>query len=89
MATVKVEKIDPKVVTEKEREERRQSYLNEARSRAPVPMVGVNSDSPAPAPAPVLAASSPAMSSDAMVDAGIRVSKWYLDYIASQRPKGG
>ncbi|KAK2191434.1 hypothetical protein NP493_53g13011 [Ridgeia piscesae] len=79
VATVKVEKIDPKVVTEKEREERRLSYLNEARTRAPVPM----------APAPVLAASSPAMSSDAMVDAGIRVSKWYLDYIASQRPKGG
>ena len=90
VATVKVEKIDPSVVTEKEREERRLNYLKEARTRTrtPAPMVGVNSDGPVPAQAPVLAASAPAMSSDAMVDAGIRVSKWYLDYIASQRPKG-
>lgn len=77
VATVKVEKIDPNVVTEKQREARRLSYMNEERA----PVTAVNNDAPA-------AVASSGMASDAMVDAGIRVSKWYLDYIASQRPKG-
>lgn len=78
VGTVKVEKIDPNVVTDKQREERRLNYLKEAKTR----VTGVNSDSPA-----TLAATASMMSSDAMVDAGIRVSMWYLDHIASQRPK--
>ena len=73
---VKIEKIDPNVVTEQQREERRLSYEEKSHTK------GINND----APSSLTAVS--AVSTDVMVDAGIRVSKWYLDYIASQRPKG-
>ena len=74
---VKIEKIDPNVVTEKQREERRLSYEETAHTR------GISNDAPSS-----LTAASSVVSTDVIVDAGIRVSKWYLDYIASQRPKG-
>ena len=77
LTDVRIEKIDPNVVTEKQREERRLSYEEKAL------MNGINNDAPVS-----LVAASSVVSTDTMVDAGIRVSKWYLDYIASQRPKG-